>query len=60
MKIEYIVFFKDIRTGKELAGMRFDSLGELFRFNSDHRDELIQLRMTSRVYAYGTGCFFKV
>ena len=58
IKTEYTVYFKDIRTGKELQGMRFDSLGELFRFNSDRCGELAQIRMTYREYAYGKGYLY--
>lgn len=52
---EYTVYFKDARTGKELEPMRFDSLGELFRFNSDRRGELVQVRMTERTFSTGHG-----
>ena len=57
---EYTVTFKDARTGKELPKMRFDSLEELFQFNSDHRGELVQVRMESHTYSYGKGYLYKV
>ena len=59
VETEYTVHFKDTRTGKELDGMRFGSLGELFRFKSD-RPELVQLRMYSRTYSRGEGHLYLV